>query len=308
MAKEWLNHHVNVEGLWQQGQPEFFKSSNSVSLGGASVCIYETAKSGDVILAPVARCGWWCWPWRARPAICFSSYGGAEIYLKIFFSDNRFDYLCAPLGAPMELANVETIELNLLFLIGNAAAERVLYRGLVNGHCVFERLSSEAAVDSNLISGATGTSMPGQSYNETRALDVTVLSPSDLSVERMVVDGYTLYGTGSALVGTRIYDSLTQALVSTSQDINLSAPSIGVPISIPVSATLVSGRSYRLGFYVLGNPESPSSADVFLPASFPYTESTGLFRINSTHSVGTDAFPQGPNLAAPRVTIRTHPL
>ncbi|HEY2625819.1 MAG TPA: hypothetical protein VGI41_03590 [Candidatus Udaeobacter sp.] len=29
MAKEWLNHYVNVEGSWQQGQPEFFKSSNA---------------------------------------------------------------------------------------------------------------------------------------------------------------------------------------------------------------------------------------------------------------------------------------
>ena len=240
--------------------------------------------------------------------MCFSSYGSAEVYLKIFFSDGRSEYLCGPLGTPVDLVDVARIELALLFLIGNAAADRVRYRGIVNGHCVYERLSAGTAIDSNLISGAMGTSMPGQSYNETRALDITVLSTSDLSVERMVLDGYTLYGNGSALVGARIYDNLTQALVSTSQDINLSAPSIGVPISIPVSATLVSGRSYRVGFYVLGNPQSPSSADVFLPASFPYTESTGLFLINSTHSVGADEFPQLPNQAAPRVTIRTQQI
>ena len=308
MAKEWLNHYVDVEGWWLQGQPEFFKSSNTVSLGGASVRIYETARSGDVVLSPVFRCGWWCRPWRVRPAMCFSSYGSAEVYLKIFFSDGRSEYLCGPLGTPVDLVGVERIELALLFLIGNAAADRVLYRGLVNGHCVYERLSSGPAVDSNLISGATGTAMPGQSYNETRALDVTVLSPTDLSVERMVLEGYHYGSSGSIVVGARIYDSTTQALITTSQDVNLSGPSIGVPISIPVSATLVSGGSYRVGFYVLGNPQSPSSADVFLPASFPYTESTGLFRINSTHSVGADAFPQNPNQAAPRVTIRTQQI
>jgi hypothetical protein len=294
MAKEWLNHYVNRGGQWQPGQPDFLKSSNTVSLGGASVRIYETATSGDVVLSPVGK--------------RFSSYGIAEVYLKIFFSDGRWEYLSAPIGTPIELANVESIELNLLFLVGNAGAKKVYYRALVNGHCVYERLSLGPAVDSNLISGATGASMPGQSYNETRALDVTVLSPPDLSVERMVLDGYRFVSTGGAVIGARIYDSSTKALVSTSQDVNLPGPSIGVPISIPVSATLVSGRSYRLGFYVLGNPQASSSADLFQPASFPYIENAGLFRINSTHSVIADAFPQGPNLAAPRVTITTRPV
>ena len=306
MVKEWLNHYVDVEGWWQRGQREFFKSSNTVSLGGASVRIYETARSGDVVLSPIAPRRWWWCTWRASPGVRFSSYGSAELYLKIFFSDGRSEYLSAPLGTPIELANVDSIELDLLFLVGNGAAERVLYRALVNGHCVYERLSLGAVVDSNLISGATGTPISGQSYNETRALDVTVLSPRDLSVERMVLDGYRFSSTGDAVVGARIYDSSTNALVSTSQDVNLPGPSIGVPISIPVSATLVSGRSYRLGFYVLGNPQSSSSGDFFQPASFPYVENAGLFRINSTHSVAADAFPQLPNLDAPRVTISTH--
>lgn len=292
MAKEWLNHYVDLEGQWQRGQPEILKSSNTVNLGGVSVRIYETARSGDVVLSPVGG--------------RLSSYGNAEVYLKIFFSNGRWEYLSAPLGTPIELVNVDSIELNLLFLVGNAAADRVFYRALVNGHCVYERLSLGAAVDSNLISGATGTPMGGQSYNETRALDVTVLSPRDLYVERMVLDGYRLGGTGSAVVGARIYDSSMNTLVSTSRDVNLSGPSIGVPISIPVSATLVSGRRYRLGFYVLGNPQSSSSGDFFKPDFFPYTENAGLFRINSTHSVGADAFPRDTNNLAPRVTISTH--
>jgi hypothetical protein len=150
--------------------------------------------------------------------------------------------------------------------------------------------------------------MPGQSYNETRALDVTVLYPSALAVEHITLDGYRLLGTGTALVGARIYASSTNALVSSSQDVTISGPSVDVPITIPVSAALSSGARYRIGFYVMGNPPAPSGADVFQPASFPYSDQSGRFRINSTHSVGADAFPQGANAFAPRVTVRTHLL
>jgi len=112
----------------------------------------------------------------------------------MFFSDGQSEYLPAPLGTPIELSDVGRLELALQFLIANAAAARVSYRAIVNAHCVYERLSTGAPIDSNLISGATGTSISGQSYNETRAVDVTVLSPSDLAVEQMVLDGYLLYG------------------------------------------------------------------------------------------------------------------
>src|SRR5262249_37331213 len=158
-----------------------------------------------------------------------------------------------------------------------------------------------------LVSGATGTAIQGQSYNESRAVDITVLSSSDLAVERMVLDGYLLGAGCTAVVGARIYDSSTTALASTSSVVNRLLPSTAIPISIPVSATLVSGRNYRIGFYAMGNPQSGSSGNFFLPC-FPYIESTGLFRINSGWDVGADAFPQITNLAAPRVTIRTHSI
>jgi len=294
MAREWLNHHANLEGQWQQGQPEFVKSSNKVTLGGVSVRIYETAASGAVILSPVGT--------------PLSSYGGAEVYLKVVFSNRRSKLLSAPLGTPIELEHVESLELNLLCPVGNAAATSVSYRALVNGHCIYETLSAPAAVDSNLISGATGVPKPGQSYNETRALDVTVLIPGGLAVERMTLDGYRFVGSGSALVGARIYAGSTQALVSTSQDVSISGPSVDVPITIPVSATLASGGSYRIGFYVMGNPPALSSGNLFETASFPYTDLSGRFRINSTHGVGADAFPQGTNAFAPRVTVRARML
>ena len=289
MATEWLNHQAHLEGQWQHGQPEFVKSSNTVTLGGVSVRIHETAISGAVLLSPAGS--------------HVSSYGGAEVYLKIAFSNRRSTILSAPLGTPVELEHVESLELNLLCLVGNAAATSVSYRAAVNGHCVYERLSLPAAVDSNLVSGARGAAKPGQSYNETRAVDVTVLTPASLAVDRLTLDGYRLLG-GSALVGARIYASSSQALVSTSQDVSITGPSVDVPIVIPVTATLVAGGSYRIGFYVIGNPPALSSADVFEPASFPYSDQSGRFRINSAHAVAGDAFPQGPNTFAPRVTVR----
>jgi len=289
MPKEWLNHHANLEGLWHQGQPEFVKSANKVTLGGVSVRIFETACSGAAILSPVGA--------------HLSSYGGSQVYLKIGFSNRRSKLLSAPLGTPVDLENVESIELNLLCPVGNAAATSVSYRALINAHCVYETLSTPAAVDSNLVSGAAGVSRPGQSYNETRAVDVTVLAPGALAVERMTLDGYRLVG-GTALVGARIYAGSTNALISTSQDVTMSGPSVDVPISIPVSATLAPGASYRVGFYVLGNPPALSSADVFEPASFPYSEQSGRFRINAAHAGPADAFPQGSNIFAPRVTVR----
>ena len=84
--------------------------------------------------------------------------------------------------------------------------------------------------------------------------------------------------------------------------------SLGAAAHSSASATLASGGRYRIGFYVLGNPPALSSANLFEPASFPYTDQSGRFRINSTHFVGADAFPQGPNTLAARVTVRAHML
>jgi len=147
----------------------------------------------------------------------------------------------------------------------------------------------------DLTSGTSG-SLTGvaQSYNETRGVDVTVLSSSDLHVTSMTLDGLQGGGAISAFVGARIYNSSSSLLIA----------SAGVTISssgsvvVPISATLVAGGNYRVAFYVQTTPLSLASAYVFDPAplglgGFPYTETTGLLRINSPHQIATDSFPSG---------------
>ncbi len=74
-------------------------------------------------------------------------------------------------------------------------------------------------------------------------------------------------------------------------------------VTIPVTATLAAGTSYRIGFYVETTPLSAASGALFQPGAFPYVEDAGVFRINSAHAVGANAFPANPNLFAPQMTI-----
>jgi hypothetical protein len=69
----------------------------------------------------------------------------------------------------------------------------------------------------DLTSGTGGHLMADQSYNETRAIDVTVLSPDNLFVESMTLTGFNLYGR-TDVVGARIYDTTTQSLIASASD------------------------------------------------------------------------------------------
>jgi len=145
-----------------------------------------------------------------------------------------------------------------------------------------------------LDSGGSGSFIAGQSYNETRAADVTVLSPLNLAVSSMTLSGINGSGTAEAV----IYDSNTQLLVASAQ-----GTLTGGTITLPISATLVSGDEYRIGFYgLLG------SGSGFLPSTFPYTESSGLLQINSAWDVATDSFPNITNLEVPEVSLQVVPV
>ncbi|MHA2096781.1 MAG: hypothetical protein ACW98F_19370, partial [Candidatus Hodarchaeales archaeon] len=61
-----------------------------------------------------------------------------EVYLKIFYTSGNWEYLSAPLGTPIELMKVKTIELNIICTVGNDHLDVVFYRALVNAHCVYE--------------------------------------------------------------------------------------------------------------------------------------------------------------------------
>ena len=104
----------------------------------------------------------------------------------------------------------------------------------------------------------------------------------------------TLNGiNGSGLAKAVIYDSNTQSLLASAQ-----GTLTGGTITLAISATLVSGDEYRIGFYgLLG------SGTEFVP-SFPYTESSGLLRINSAWDIATDSFPVNSNLDVPEISLQ----
>ena len=162
-----------------------------------------------------------------------------------------------------------------------------------------------SAVTVYLDSGSSGslTGVP-QSYNETRAVDVTVLSGVDLLVESMTLDGFDGSGIAtSATLGARIYDTSTQLLIASA---NVTVSSVG-PVTVPISATLVSGDDYRVGFFAVTTPPNNGEATLFEPASFPYIETTGLFRINGAYDVATDSFPSNVNIFEPQVSLELVP-
>ena len=148
----------------------------------------------------------------------------------------------------------------------------------------------------NVASGTSGSATLGQSYNELRAVDVTVLSPLNLAVSSMTLSGINGSGTAEA----EIFDAHTQALIASAQ-----GTLTGGTITLPVSATLVSGDEYRIGFFgILG------SGNGFIPSGWtighesPYMESTGLLQINSAWDTPVNGFPSEPNLEVPLITMQ----
>jgi hypothetical protein len=156
----------------------------------------------------------------------------------------------------------------------------------------------------SLSADAPGTLVSGQSFNETRGVDVTVLSAADLAVSSMKLAGLNIGGATSALVGARIYDSASQVLVGAGE-VTVTA---GGSVTVPISATLVAGANYRVAFYVATTPASLGSGTFVSNAGgFPFTEATGLLRINSAHAKPADVFPSNPNNAIPQICLQARP-
>ncbi len=157
----------------------------------------------------------------------------------------------------------------------------------------------------HLTSGPAGTFLPGQSYNETRAVDARVLSASAISLTAMRLDALSIGSATSATVGARVYDSVGSLIASA--DVVVTS---GGTVTIPIAVTLASGSVHRLGFYVVTNPPSLASATVFDPnppgiGGFPYVESTGKLRIEGAWSGASDSFPFNMNTAVPEITLYT---
>jgi hypothetical protein len=64
-----------------------------------------------------------------------------------------------------------------------------------------------------------------------------------------------------------------------------------------------------VAFYVATTPAALASGTfVSNSGGFPYTESTGLFQINSAHSTAPDAFPGSSNIFVPQICLQLAPL
>jgi len=153
----------------------------------------------------------------------------------------------------------------------------------------------------NLTTGVSGsiTGVP-QSFNENRAVDVTVLSTHNIHLTSMSVHGYWVGGDGTANLSARIYNSTTHALLF-SHDTTVYNINNGT-VNVPVSYILDTGVTYRISFYSSG-PNSDNAGYMFQPSSLPYLDSTTLLRINHAYDVGADTFPNNTNIFVPLITM-----
>lgn len=157
----------------------------------------------------------------------------------------------------------------------------------------------------NVNSGTTGSYVPIQSYNETRAVDVTVLSPVNLTVTSLTLSGIGGIGdTATAL----IYNYNTEQLIASASGNVGSGGTVTVSIS---GTTLVSGDQYQIGFS--GNLDdgtlfNPGSYQVLPNPDFPYTESTGSLKINGAYDGALNSFVTTANIYEPQLSLEVAPV
>ncbi len=158
----------------------------------------------------------------------------------------------------------------------------------------------------DITTGVTGTMWLNQSFNETRAVDVTVLA-SDLLVSSMTLNEFNI-GSGTGSVGARIYNS--DGSLYAGADMAASA-GFDQSLTIPISAILTQGKTYRIGFFISA-PDWGGSGDIFDPdpAGFsvsPYSDPTGWLLITAAYSFPADVFPTYANCAVPLMAIEAEP-
>ncbi|MEI6815059.1 MAG: T9SS type A sorting domain-containing protein [Bacteroidota bacterium] len=153
----------------------------------------------------------------------------------------------------------------------------------------------------DLNSGTTGyTTSVGQSYNETRAVDAKVISPNDLLITGVTLHGFNVGFDNTALVGFRVYDSTSHALLY-SQDTTVYNIYYG-NVHLTTSYVLHSNQTYRIGLFC-GGPSSDNSAYEFVPTAFPYVETHGLLRIEYAYAYPADVCPTNMNLFVPLISL-----
>lgn len=156
-----------------------------------------------------------------------------------------------------------------------------------------------------LNSGTTGTTTTiGQSFNETRGVDVKVISQNNIVIHSMMLSGFFSgnNGTSYAYVGARIYNSTTSALLASATDTvhNIYNGSVTVPLSF----TFIPGSNYKISFYCSGpNPPTLNSARMFQPQSFPYNDASNSLQILQAYESAYDSAPDNINIYVPLITL-----
>jgi hypothetical protein len=154
----------------------------------------------------------------------------------------------------------------------------------------------------------SGTLLPGQSYNETRAAQIRPFN--DLTIVEMTLAGLNVpAGAELAVVGARIWDS--EGVLIASADTKV-PPGLLQTVTIPIEANLNADNFYRVGFVVLSVPGGLASATLWDPGlpgtpGFPYGETTEHVVIEGGFATTEGGFPTTANTTVPLITLRVLP-
>ena len=136
-----------------------------------------------------------------------------------------------------------------------------------------------------------------QSYNETRGLEIKVVSGAAVKVGALTLDGLDLGSAGT--VGARLYDVSTHALVASASVAAGPGSNLHVPVSL--TATLAAGKSYYAAFFV--SDANGGSGVIYENVVLPYA--AGPFSVVAIGESASDAYPANMNIFAPQITVET---
>jgi hypothetical protein len=156
----------------------------------------------------------------------------------------------------------------------------------------------------DLTLGPSGSTLPGQSFNETRGVDVIAQGSGAFDLTSMTLRQFSI-GTPSGMVGARIYDSGTHALIA-SKDSTV-AMGTNQTLTLPISVVMNASHTYRACFFISAGASSGSGTlfDPDPPGSggFPYVDASGAFQVVNAYDGAADAFPISMNNFVPLMTL-----
>jgi hypothetical protein len=166
--------------------------------------------------------------------------------------------------------------------------------------CLLVVAHDAVALTLDVTTGTTGTEKLNQSFNdETRGVDVVVLGGDNLLLTSMTltrVDTFFDPASVTALVFTDTGTLLTSGSASVPSGTELD-------VTIPVSATLTAGDTFRVAFYLTSGEGDVFDPDPLTAAGFSYTESQGLLQVTGAFLGSGSGFPTGVNGGVPFMSL-----